>query len=240
MGPAKVIGVDIDPYLVGQCRFTVERAFSQERPRQLKVSSAEDGSAETTELGKRKTQGDVNVPSTKRRRKRRGEQAVPHPASTLDTSPSTRPAEETHHFPAYFADLLGPIDPRAHKVFDPTGLTEQERAGRLFPRNVAFFAADWVVDPLESDGAGYDIILALSLTKWIHLNHLDSGLIAFFRKCHRHLKSGGRLVLEKQGWKGYKDAKRGSQVSRFQPGKLHELSPGGGPRYFSDLDEKLL
>jgi 7SK snRNA methylphosphate capping enzyme len=50
------------------------------------------------------------------------------------------------------------------------------------------------------------------LTKWIHLNHLDTGLIAFFRKCHRHLKSGGRFVLEKQGWKGYKDAKRGSEV----------------------------
>jgi hypothetical protein len=159
MRPVKVIGVDIDPYLVGQCRHTVERAFSQERPRQLQVTSAQDGQA-TSELGKRKSEGVGAAPSAKRRRKRQGDRKSANLAPTLDTSPSNRPDEETHHFPAFFADLLGPIDPRGHRVFDPTVLSEQERAGHLFPRNVAFFAADWVTDQLESDEGGYDVILA--------------------------------------------------------------------------------
>jgi hypothetical protein len=160
MRPAKVIGVDIDPYLVGQCRHTVERAFSQERPRLLQVPSAEDGQEATSELGKRKSDGDGAAPSAKRRRKRQGDRKPPKLVPTVDTSPSHRPDEETHHFPAYFADLLGPIDPRGHRVFDPTVLSEHERAGHLFPRNVAFFTADWVTDQLESDEGGYDVILA--------------------------------------------------------------------------------
>jgi 7SK snRNA methylphosphate capping enzyme len=52
----------------------------------------------------------------------------------------------------------------------------------------------------------------LSLTKWIHLHGLDEGLIKFFQKCFDCLEPGGKLVLEKQGWRGYKDAKRSTQV----------------------------
>jgi len=56
---------------------------------------------------------------------------------------------------------------------------------------------------------------SLSLTKWIHLHGLDEGLMRFFRKCFDCLASDGKLVLEKQGWRGYKDAKRSSQVRPF-------------------------
>lgn len=102
-----------------------------------------------------------------------------------------------------------------------------------FPRNLVFYAADWPKTKIESDTDGYDVVLgcgrgslslgtiydthdlclcSLSLTKWIHLHDRDEGLIRFFQKCYGMLHPGGVLILEKQGWKGYKQAKRMSEV----------------------------
>lgn len=107
-----------------------------------------------------------------------------------------------------------------------------------FPRNLVFYAANWAEEDIETDVDRYDVILAyvsrlslvgrtgliplcarimsrLSLTKWIHLHGLDEGLVKFFRKCFECIEPGGMLILEKQGWRGYKDAKRSSQVSTW-------------------------
>ncbi|CDZ98454.1 Predicted methyltransferase [Phaffia rhodozyma] len=102
--------------------------------------------------------------------------------------------------PNYFPIAL----PKIHGFIPLSESRPSSRTG--FPRNISFRAADWVVDTLEEDQAGYDLILALSLTKWIHLHHADSGLMAFFKKIYTHLTPGGRLVLEPQSFKGYKDA----------------------------------
>ena len=47
-------------------------------------------------------------------------------------------------------------------------------------------------------------LLSFSVTKWIHLNHGDTGLQTFFRRLYDILVPGGRLVLEPQPWKSYK------------------------------------
>jgi len=52
----------------------------------------------------------------------------------------------------------------------------------------------------------------LSITKWIHLNQGDDGLVTFFRKIHRVLHDGGHLVLEPQAWESYAKAKRMAEV----------------------------
>lgn len=61
---------------------------------------------------------------------------------------------------------------------------------------------------VEAQVPEYDIILALSLTKWLHLNWGDEALKRTFRKMHRQLRPGGRLVLEPQAFSSYARKKR--------------------------------
>ncbi|KAI3880468.1 hypothetical protein MKX03_031019 [Papaver bracteatum] len=56
----------------------------------------------------------------------------------------------------------------------------------------------------QSDDEKYDAVTCFSVTKWIHLNWGDEGLITSFRNIWRLLRPGGILVLEPQPWKSYK------------------------------------
>ncbi|KAI6679519.1 hypothetical protein NL676_033400 [Syzygium grande] len=49
----------------------------------------------------------------------------------------------------------------------------------------------------------YDTILCLSVTKWIHLNWGDEGLITLFSKVWQLLRQGGIFILEPQPWRSY-------------------------------------
>jgi len=51
----------------------------------------------------------------------------------------------------------------------------------------------------------------LSISKWIHLNHGDEGILRFFRKMYNNLNHGGLLVFEPQDWKSYKKKSRITQ-----------------------------
>ncbi|KAH6625864.1 Bicoid-interacting protein 3-domain-containing protein [Boeremia exigua] len=72
--------------------------------------------------------------------------------------------------------------------------------------SVHFVSADWVASADRAISGPYDVILALSVIKWIHLEHLDEGLMSFFKKCADSLHSGGYLVIELQTWDSYAKA----------------------------------
>ncbi|XP_050960990.1 7SK snRNA methylphosphate capping enzyme [Labeo rohita] len=86
----------------------------------------------------------------------------------------------------------------------------------VFPSNIHFLKGDYVPDSDEavaSQCAEYDVILCLSLTKWVHLNYGDAGIQRLFRRIYRHLSPGGVLILEPQPWSSYSRRKRLTEVT---------------------------
>ncbi|RMZ68018.1 Bicoid-interacting 3 [Pyrenophora seminiperda CCB06] len=88
-------------------------------------------------------------------------------------------------------------------------------ASARWPR-VNFFSADWAVPTAQDVADNYHVILALSVVKWIHLEHADQGLITFFAKCSTSLKSGGHLIIELQGWDSYQKAVRPNHAPHYK------------------------
>lgn len=68
-------------------------------------------------------------------------------------------------------------------------------------RAVRFRCEDFATTP--ADPCSADVVLALSVSKWIHMHHGDAGLKRAFAKMFDMLAPGGKLVLEPQPWKSY-------------------------------------
>lgn len=56
---------------------------------------------------------------------------------------------------------------------------------------------------MEDPSEKYDIIVCYSLTKWIHLNYGDAGVVKLFDKIKSWLSPRGLLILEIQKFKSY-------------------------------------
>ena len=90
---------------------------------------------------------------------------------------------------------------------------------------------------LDMQKEEYDVILALSITKWVHFNWGDDGLKRFFKRVFRQLRPGGRFILEPQPWSSYKKKKKltvseGFEGSRRKVFKYFNFSPAFSPNFF--------
>ncbi|KAL6636384.1 Bicoid-interacting protein 3-domain-containing protein [Neocallimastix sp. 'constans'] len=82
-----------------------------------------------------------------------------------------------------------------------------------FPNNIYFRASDWVNEPIiEDQKNSYDIIMRLSITKWIHLNWADYGIKRFFNKVYELLNDNGIFILEPQPFSGYSRKAKNNKV----------------------------
>lgn len=79
----------------------------------------------------------------------------------------------------------------------------------VFPNNVNFKTMNYVEtdDANATDAQQYDLIICLSVTKYIHLNFGDAGLKGAFKKMFNQLRPGGKLILEAQNWASYERSK---------------------------------
>ncbi|CAL2274929.1 unnamed protein product [Prunus armeniaca] len=96
--------------------------------------------------------------------------------------------------------------------------------------DIVSFQREDFVNTRDPPKKHYDTIICLSVTKWIHLNWGDDGLITLFTKVWRLLHPGGIFVLEPQPWKSYENNYKVSETTRtnYKNLKFH-------PEYFQDL-----
>ncbi|WFD23507.1 hypothetical protein MEQU1_002198 [Malassezia equina] len=109
------------------------------------------------------------------------------------------------YFPACFSSLFGPLP------FSPAG-TE------TLPTYVHFVQGDW--PRMEADPEGYDLILCLAVTKWIHLNQGDDGLILCLYQMASQVRPGGIVAMEIQPWRSYEQARSLSKELRASHAQL--------------------
>jgi len=118
--------------------------------------------------------------------------------------------------------------------------TSSDKVQSPFPDNVWFLRENYVLEAdedLEMVREEYDVILALSITKWVHLNWGDGGVRRFFRRAFQQLLPGGRFILEIQAFETYAKKSKVTEETRqnylgvaFKPDKFIDylLSPEVG------------
>ncbi|KAK9403752.1 7SK snRNA methylphosphate capping enzyme [Crotalus adamanteus] len=108
----------------------------------------------------------------------------------------------------------------------------------VFPNNVVFVKGNYVLDQdelLEAQKPEYDVILCLSVTKWVQLNWGDEGLKRLFKRIYRHLRPGGVLVLEPQAWSSYKKRKNLTETISRHYHRI-KLKPDQFPSYLTSSE----
>ncbi|KAI8371513.1 Bicoid-interacting protein 3-domain-containing protein [Radiomyces spectabilis] len=113
------------------------------------------------------------------------------PSGTEDDTSPLDIGMRFHYFPTSMTHMFGFIALSRPATALPEG----------FPYNVTFEAMDWMESTVEEEQ--YDTVLALSISKWIHIHRGDEGIKDFFKRAFKVLKPGGVFVLEPQRYESY-------------------------------------
>ena len=144
----------------------------------------------------------------------------------VDIKPDSLPPESVY-FPSVFPSLYGCI-PADDSRDSETDLRQHHH---LSPPNLTLLTANFV-DPHASVASHpllttrFHLTLALSITKWIHIQFGDAGLLKFLARIAHTLLAGGLLFLERQEWTSYASAKNLDPTIRGKIRRL-QLRPGG-------------
>ncbi|KAJ3181285.1 hypothetical protein HDU87_001416 [Geranomyces variabilis] len=176
--PKHIEGVDIDPTLVRKARARLALRGSLVKMQANNIISLSDDKTPVEAM-------DVDDESL---------------ASALPSR------QDLDYFPTSCPSLYGSMPVVEHDEYRGEGTDNSDGAG-LFPHNVTFRCGDWLHEPNPSRAEfKKDVIVAFSITKWIHVNHGDAGLERFFKRCFNTLTPGGCLLLEPQLFETYRKA----------------------------------
>ncbi|KAI0637976.1 Bicoid-interacting protein 3-domain-containing protein [Trametes polyzona] len=206
LGAKRVVGVDIDDTLVRAAWKYRRTVWSQQGP----PGTSPDGTTAD--------QDDSQAGGSKKRRRLSGSEDEDEAEAPVQGVPD--------YFPASCEHMFGPLPIPAAA---PHG-----KEADVFPHNVVFRTADWVNTEIPDDAEGYQVVVAFSISKWIHLNNGDEGLVKFFRRVYEALSPGGTFVLEPQEWDTYAKARRMDPKLKENAKNL-KLRPDGFEQILRDI-----
>lgn len=219
--PARIVGLDIDGSLIHAARQNIrhylsevhtqqarrsgengeredERGVAKDKSKENNGEKCEHLAMEVAEKIKEKKQSDAENKSTDDGRE--GE------SGKMEDGECVGLPDGKNSFPVSLRISRGPIAAPPLPEMSANSLPPGD-----FPANITFVKGNYV---LESDSLlltqreEYDVILCLSVTKWVHLNWGDAGLKRLFHRVYRHLRPGGLFILEPQPWNSYSKRKK--------------------------------
>ncbi|XP_026110977.1 7SK snRNA methylphosphate capping enzyme-like [Carassius auratus] len=218
--PARIVGLDIDAALIHAARQNIRHYLSEVHTEQARRSGENgEGSEEKSqreekdeerfvvkeEEGENECTVEGGVEVGREEREIENSEADCGGTSGKDEASVGLP-DGKHSFPVSLQISRGPI------VGPPLPEINTERLPPGdFPANVTFVKGNYVLENdllLQTQREEYDVVLCLSVTKWVHLNWGDAGLKRLFHRVYKHLRPGGLFILEPQPWNSYGKRKK--------------------------------
>ncbi|KAF7645004.1 hypothetical protein LDENG_00212240 [Lucifuga dentata] len=203
-GPAHILGVDRDERLIHAAKQNIRHFLSHDLVRDDRRremihgrKKEEGGEKEVTDSEEGKKEGTREV---KMKEEEEGEELQ-------NTLPRLS-------FPLSFRVSRGPLC--APPLFLPLPLLLPPPPQRArFPNNISFLQGDYVLEWEEAwPGRGqYDVIMCLGVTKWVHLQSGDGGVVRLFKRAYQSLSPGGMFILEPHPWSSYSHSKSTSETT---------------------------
>ncbi|KAI3637526.1 hypothetical protein MIR68_004175 [Amoeboaphelidium protococcarum] len=191
MSPACIMGIDIDPDLIKRAQWDLLNKSSQMKPSRIRVTSDQSNLLDQVD--------------------------VLRDSSDLDKDAMvTGTGDHLNYFPLSMPILFGPIpivQDQVHQIADDQVVqmdTDLQQSPSQYPNNIYFEAWDILAPAVKKSNsqlfthAPYDTVLAMSVTKWIHLYGGDADIRRFFKTIYNMISPGGVFIIEPQGWSSYK------------------------------------